>query len=254
MKKWFAIFFLFVSTACFFSCVSYKEADKTLAQVHEDTGTQMISGFSRSSGLNYLVTQPPDSREAYPLIIFLHSLEERGRDPSLLYFNLEGEGKGLAWYAYNTDDFPFMTLSPLSPKNTAFPLIEKRVKQLLDEIILTYPVDPERIYITGVSMGGMGVWEFCMSYPDAVSAAAPISGGTYPFVMKNKIDALQNIPFMAFHDRGDTHIPVSDEKDTVDKVKAAGGEIEYILSDTGKHYIHEMIFDKGDLFAWFLEH
>lgn len=240
----------------FISCASYPQktiVEKT--QVNEKTGNIWSEKYSTKSGLQYLITLPKsydiEKENEYPVILFLHSMEERGSDVSLLLNNPIGEGNGIAPYAlYNK--YEFITVSPLCPKNAYWPLMSKSLNILLTDIVNTYRVRKQNIYLTGVSMGGMGVWSLAMKYPDWFAAIAPISGGIYFPFMKENVKAIKKIPVWGFHDKYDPSIPLKKEINIIEKLQKADGIVKYTVSEYGEHYIHEEIYNNGELFSWFM--
>ena len=153
-------------------------------QTHPVTGNYLLKGFSGESGLNYCATFPADygrpeekntGAESFPLIIFLHGMEERGTDLDLVLCHHKsgegpGMGRGLGSIALAEHDFHFITVSPLCPEKTGWPLITSRLGKLITHIADSFRIDESRIYITGVSMGGMGTWSMAMKYPDLFAA------------------------------------------------------------------------------------
>src|SRR5574344_567239 len=240
-------------------CANFKRADLPIGkQVNLGTSNYWIADFSQTSGLNYIITFPKqyeiDTNKAWPIILFLHSMAERGENIQLIMNNSNGEGNGIATYALTNNQFQFITISPLCPKDSYWPIIDERLNQLLNNITKKYRINLNKIYLTGISMGGMGVWSLAMKYPDWFAAIAPISGGIYFPPMIENVKALRNIPVWAFHDRNDPEIPISKEEDTIKRLQDDGNIVKYTVSETGKHYIHEDVYKKGDLFKWFLEY
>src|SRR6185312_8308672 len=121
--------------------------------------------------LKYLIYQPADydKQDKWPLLLFLHGAGERGDDLELVKKHgppkLAAEGK----------DFPFIVVSPQCPKDRWWEPIE--LVALLDDIGSKYKVDADRIYVTGLSMGGFGTWRLAFYAPDRFAAIAPICGG-----------------------------------------------------------------------------
>jgi len=210
--------------------------------------------YSKKSGLNYLITFPEEylnTTKEYPVIVFLHSLAERGDDLNLLVYNADGEKYGIIEYA-KTVDFPFITISPLCPKNNYWPLITKKLNNLLDDVSEQYRIDQNRLYLTGVSMGGMGVWSFSNNYPERFAAIAPISGGIYfPPMIVDK-DNFKSTPIWAFHSRYDQEIPLKKEEGFIQKIKEHNTTLIYTIEENDEHYLHNEIYKKGELFNWFL--
>jgi len=241
----------------FFSCASFKKTElPTDYQINTVTGNYWIAAFSKISGLNYIITFPKDyetdTKEKYPLIIFLHSTAEIGDDINLVMQNPAGEGNGLAPYALKKDNFRYITISPLCPSKAYWPLLNNRLNLLIKDITQKYYIDNKRIYLTGVSMGGMGVWSLAMSFPKWFAAIAPISGGIYFPPMIENTKAIKNIPTWAFHDLNDPDIPISKEQGTIFRLQKKNKSVRYTISNNGLHYIHEKIYDSDELFDWFL--
>jgi predicted peptidase len=112
--------------------------------------------ISKAFGLNYLLYVPErvqGSRdEKFPTILFLHGLGESGEDPSAVL------RQGLPPYVAQHPDFPFIVIAPQCPWNTWWPELADWLDQLLLHCGATLLVDHQRLYLTGLSMGGYGSW------------------------------------------------------------------------------------------------
>src|SRR5437762_10876627 len=121
--------------------------------------------------LDYLLYLPEgyDKEEkAWPLLLFLHGAGESGRD--LNKVKIHGPPKLIE----AGKSFPMIVVSPQSPRmGWDVPTLNA----LLDEIVVTHKVDRDRIYVTGLSMGGFGTWGLAAAYPDKFAAIMPICGG-----------------------------------------------------------------------------
>ncbi len=123
----------------------------------------------------YVLFVPQDYKgdKLYPVILFLHgSGETKGgtKEPVEV-----GIGPAIKKQA---DTFPFITIIPQSQDRTwkADSKDGKRAMAILDEVTKEYKTDPSRIYLTGLSMGGMGTWSFAAKYPERWAAIVPICG------------------------------------------------------------------------------
>jgi len=237
------------------SCISFKKITDMPSGKHTDSisGNYWYADYSARSRLNYIATFPQKyekTNDSYPLILFLHSQAERGTNISLLV-NYENRDC-LSPLALKDKQFPFITISPLCPKNIGWPFINRRLNLLLKDVTKKYRINTSKIYLTGVSMGGMGVWSLAMDHPKWFAAIAPISGCIiFPMtIMKPR--ALRNIHVWAFHDRFDTTLPIKFEEGKVKRVIKAGGNVKYSISETGNHEIWREIYAKPDIFNWFL--
>jgi predicted peptidase len=246
-----SVAFMFISHGC----ISFKKITGMPVGKQTDsiTGNYWYAEYSKRSRLNYIITFPKqyeETNETFPLILFLHSQAERGTDINLLVKNENGDC--LSPLALKDKQFSFITISPLCPKNIGWPFIDRRLNFLLKDVTKKYWINTSKIYLTGVSMGGMGVWSLAMDYPQWFAAIAPISGIIiFPMtIMKPK--ALKNIPIWAFHDRFDTTLSIKFEEGKIMRVIKAGGNVKYTISETGNHEIWKEIYAKPDIFNWFL--
>lgn len=107
---------------------------------------------SMVSYTNYLLYVPAGLPEngLYPLLLFLHGSGARGSDLSLL------KSAGPPSFLDNCSDFPFVVVSPQCPENRNWD--NENLLALLDHIEATFPIDKNKIYVTGYSMGGFGTW------------------------------------------------------------------------------------------------
>jgi predicted peptidase len=107
---------------------------------------------------------------------------------------------------------------------------------LLDQLQAIYAVDPKRIYLTGLSMGGYGAWEFALRYPGRFAAVVPIAGGYEGMrsVPENICD-LQSVPLWVFHGASDTTVPPSESQVLVDALGACGGDVRFTLYPGADH-------------------
>ena len=104
--------------------------------------------------------------------------------------------------------------------------------QLVDNAIKHLNVDPNRVYVTGLSMGGYGTWRLASAYPDRFAAAVPICGGGEPDTMAS---TLARVPIWAFHGAKDTVVPLAESQNMVDAVKKAGGDIRLTVYPEAQH-------------------
>jgi predicted peptidase len=170
----------------------------------------------------------------YPLVLFLHGLGERGTDNvrQLLW------GAGEFAKAENRRKHPCFVMAPQCPPTALwvrkdlkelgtpqFALAEKPteplrlVMELLAKLPSELPVDKQRIYMTGLSMGGFGTWDIIARRPNVFAAAIPICArGDVAQAAK-----LKNLPIWAFHGDQDPLVPVGRTKEMIAAIRKAGG-------------------------------
>jgi predicted peptidase len=238
-------------------CSTFTKISDEPAGIQTDpvTGNYWLADYSARGGLNYIVTLPNqyfDSNEHFPVILFLHSSAERGRNIRLLAKNDAGGNDRLAVKALSEKQFQFITISPLCPKSEGWPFLNRRLNLLLKDVTTKYRTDESRIYLTGISMGGMGVWSLAMDHPRWFAAIAPISGAIIFPMTTLKPKALRNIPVWAFHDKKDSTIAFRYEEEKVARLIKSGVNVKYTVSETGRHDIWKDIYTHQDIFNWFL--
>ncbi|BFT72804.1 dienelactone hydrolase family protein [Paenibacillus sp. P36] len=202
------------------------------------------------ANMNYQLYLPHDdgiNRDTkFPLIVFLHGVKKRGEDISLL------DNYGLTWIAEGKSDFPFIIVTPQCPTDSNWVEEFHCVKALVDEMIMNYPVDAERVYLTGFSMGGNGTWDFASRAPELFSAVVPISGWFEP----GQANLLKDIPIWAFHCVDDDVVRVSGTEDMVRSITKIGGNIRATYySELGhSHKVMEETYNNQELYTWLLKH
>ncbi|MEH2246801.1 prolyl oligopeptidase family serine peptidase [Nostoc sp.] len=114
----------------------------------------------------------------------------------------------------------------------------------------SYPIDPDRLYLTGLSMGGYGVWHLAAAQPQRFAAIAPICGGGNPLVTRK----LKNLPVWAFHGAKDNVVPLSASEIMVSALKARGGNVKFTVYPEADHDSWTQTYNNYELYEWFLQH
>ena len=150
--------------------------------------------------------------EPLPLMLFLHGAGERGEELDKV------KQWGPPRFLPERPDFPFIVVSPQCPKGQWWDLVV--LTALIDQIERTYAIDPDRIVVTGLSMGGFGSWGLAAASPGRFAAIAPVCGGGDP----ETADSLVGIPVWNFHGSADNVVPEQRSLEMVAAIVAAGGE------------------------------
>ena len=195
---------------------------------------------------DYLLYLPKDySKDAaqkWPLMIFLHGSGESGSDVEKV--KSHGPPKLIA----AGKEFPFIVVSPQSPGGGWNVEV---MNGLLDEIISKYKVDEDRVYLTGLSMGGYGTWAWVQDSPRRFAAVAPICGGGTP----RRVRALKNMPIWVFHGAKDPTVPIKEAQDMVDALKKADAvEVKFTVYPEAGHDSWTETYNNPELYDWFLKH
>jgi predicted peptidase len=208
------------------------------------TAQQMEQIFKVCNEIPYLISLPDSyssNGEATSLLLYLHGSGERGDDLNKVKAwgppKLISEGM----------KFPFIVVSPQCPVGQGWDVYV--LKQLLDHLLKTYNVDKNRIYLTGLSMGGFGTWAMATAFPEYFAAIAPICGGGD----SQSAYRIKDIPCQVFHGKLDKAVPEQRSAEMVDALKKLGADVKYTVLPEGGHAASWIYaYNKADLWNWFL--
>ena len=209
----------------------------------------------QNASLKYLLFIPKgyegDSTKRWPLMLFLHGAGERGNDISKV--TVHGPPKNVA----HDPDFPFILVSPQCPNGEIWS--NDLLLGLLNEVIETYKVNTNRIYLTGLSMGGYGTWDLGLSHPEKFAAIAPICGGgdliTVLLTEGSKKQALKSLGVWAFHGGKDPIVPLEESQRLVDLLKKIGDEdVRLTVYPEAGHDSWTETYNNPELYRWLLSH
>jgi len=213
-----------------------------------DQSSETLSAqISKSLTCDYLLSLPKGygrKDQTWPLILFLHGAGERGSN--LNQVKMHGPPK----LVKQGKDLPFIVVSPQCPAGIWWTEKLDMLVALLDEIESKYDVDPSRIYLTGLSMGGFGTWALACEKPERFAAIVPICGGGQWFLA----DRLKNVPVWAFHGAKDSVVPLDLSKKMVQAVKRAGGDAKLTVYPEANHDSWTATYDNPELYDWLLSH
>lgn len=190
-----------------------------------------------------------ETDEKWPLILFLH-----GRGESYGPLSLVKKWGPPRLVEREPAAFPFVVVSPqcpARPANWSDETRQKQLVQLLDDIVERYDVDPDRVYLTGLSMGGYGSWTLAASHPERFAAVAPICGGGNPA----NAGKLVNLPIWVFHGDKDNAVPIRRSQEMVAAIRKAGGErVRFTTLEELGHNSWSAAYATPDLYSWMQRH
>jgi predicted peptidase len=195
----------------------------------------------------------------YPLILFLHGAGERGTDNERQLLH----GSGLFLKPENREKFPCFVVFPQCPEAKAWVEVPwgdkkshempaepsvplKLTKELVDKLIADKPVDTDRIYVMGLSMGGFGTWDFAARYPSLVAAVVPICGGADD----RTAPKFKDIPVWSFHGAKDSAVWPERSRSMVEALKKAGAAVKYTEYPDVGHDSWNRTFNDPELLPW----
>lgn len=198
---------------------------------------------------------------AWPIILALHGGGERGSDGARPV--TVGLGSALRQYP---DRYPAIVVFPQVPEGTTWQDLGAEIAvAALDQTISEFDVDLSRIYLTGLSMGGNGVWYLAYHHPDRFAALVVICGwvsarqgrrgvgfpaiGTYAAVAER----LQHLPIWLFHSADDPVVAVAESQQMFTALQQVGAIVEYTeFSDLG-HRAWDQAYANARLPVWLLK-
>jgi predicted peptidase len=186
-----------------------------------------------------------------PLIVFLHGVGERGTDPTLVM------KWSLPRYLHEGNALSAIVVSPQCPEDTKWELIPERILEFIDSIIETQPVDTNRVYLTGFSMGGRGTWAVAIDALDKFAALAPVAGRipTRDDFL-DKVCVLKDKPIWIFHGAMDTAVAVENSDTIVQTLRDCGASnLKYTRYDDADHgQASDRAYSNTELYDWLLQH
>lgn len=228
---------------------------------------------SHGDTLLYRMLMPAsyDVHKTYPLVIFLHGAGERGNDNAAQLLH----GGSLFLKDSLRQQFPAFVIFPQCPKDSTWaPFRLKRdssgkvidvmftdvtdhgtvpgqlVKSLLDSLLKTGKIDSKRVYLGGLSLGGMGTFDLLARYPESWAAAFPICG------MGNVKNASRfaKVPLWIFHGAEDNVVPPSGSREYYRALKGMGAEVKYSEYPGVFHNSWDNAFAEPELLPWLFSH
>ncbi|OGV64737.1 MAG: hypothetical protein A2498_13535 [Lentisphaerae bacterium RIFOXYC12_FULL_60_16] len=205
-------------------------------------------------------------RQPLPLLVFLH-----GYSPRFNLVNWSYIPDALQAFA---EQHGWAIAAPFGRGNTDYQGIgERDVLRVVSEMQTRYSIDPDRIVLSGLSMGGMGVWTLAAHHPDRFAGALIIAGrgdyyfwkgierNTLPVYRQRLIDTefasgllpnLANLPLFCAHAADDEVVPTAETRHMVELVKTVNPTIQYLEFPTGNHWICEEVFSHSEVQSWLM--
>jgi predicted peptidase len=212
-------------------------------------GKRFESGNVRVNYALYLPKAYKADGPAWPLIVFLHGAGSKGDDLK----RMEKTGPLTQVVGKDGRDLPFIIVAPLCP-NTKESWSSSTQLAALDalhkELISKYNIDQNRVYLTGLSLGGSGTWAYASEHPHRFAAILMVSGYGNP---KNAIK-LSHLPIWLFHGAKDTNVPMKSSEAIAEALKTVGNPVEFTIIPEGKHDIWGQVYGNPAIYEWMLKH
>ena len=219
------------------------------AAIAEQRAMEFIDSSKQT--MDYLLYQPAsspgsgvkgDDGKGFPLLLFLHGGGEGGDDIERV------KQHGPPMLIEGGKEFPFFVLSPQNPSEQQF-WDDQMLIRLLDHVVDHHPVDPDRIYLAGLSRGAFGAWRLAIQNPNRFACLVAICGGGDPPYVKK----IAHVPTRVYHGAIDDAIPISESQQMVDALRAAGGDVAFIVYPNVKHDAWTQTFADERLYWWMMQ-
>jgi predicted peptidase len=258
MKQTPAVLIPIIAAVALAGCTTIRQTEHAGGWNSPSKSLQTSHHFARTvtqkQALDYLLFLPRDYNakraEGWPMILFLHGAGERGTNLSRV------KAHGPPKRVESHPDFPFVLVSPQCPEGRTWDVSE--LTGLLDEVIARHNIDTNRIYLTGLSMGGFGTWSLGMSQPERFAAIAPICGGGERLKVllagRTKGEVLRKLPVWAFHGAKDPVVPLEESERMIDALKRAGAQnVKLTVYPEAGHDSWTRTYDQPEFYQWLLE-
>jgi predicted peptidase len=195
-----------------------------------------------------------DRSRRYPLILFLHGTDGRGSD-NVKQLTQQNQLGSHFWISPEVQGgFPAFVLAPQCPTGQTWsePEFNQPSKwlvmavEVLGKVEKEFPIDPDRVYIVGQSMGGLGVWSLLQNYTGKW-AAAIIMGAYDNF---SDIPAIAHVPLWVFQGDADSSVPVTQIRLMVAQLRKARANLRYTEYHKAGHDVWTKAFAEPDLLPW----
>ena len=228
--------------------VKHRPSRQSLALFEASLNHSISTEVAKRSALPYrlMSSAKTKSGERYPLVVFLHGAGEKGDDNQAQLLGLPEQMAEAGW----RKRFPCFLLAPQCPTQSYWTNLDDEMIGLIREVMERQPIDPERVYLTGLSMGGFGCWALAAKEPELFAAVVPICGGGDPA----SASRLAKIPIWAVHGDADLAVPVEQSRTMIAAIREAGGKPNYTELKGVEHNSWTQTYrDPNGVLKWMFE-
>jgi len=200
----------------------------------------------------YQVHVPASVEDAPPVIVFLHGIGQRGAGGFL-----PESGAGVALLRRYLSKVPAVVLLPQCRAGSYWsdPFMDEMVMTALSQTESEFEADPGRLYLTGVSMGGYGVWHLASRHAGRFAALVSVCGGVHGrdgARFKDTAEKVGRTPAWLFHGADDRVVSVEESRRMTAALKAVGGNVKYSEYPGVGHAVWTQVFAERGLMPWLL--
>lgn len=203
-----------------------------------------VSSSEERRTLNYMVNLPDNydenPNELFPVIVFLHGVDERGNDINLV------KKYGIHRYS-EILKIPFIIVSPQCHANNFWDMHFADIEFLLQEVKIKYRTNMEKICLVGISLGAYGAWNFAMQRPKLFSSIVSIAGGA---MLPKYANLISHIPSFIVHGELDKEVNVMESIEMSEALNKVGGKVKLTILPEVGHEVCTKIFESNELYKW----
>ncbi len=208
---------------------------------------RLVAGMDVDDYLLYLPPGLEDENGEWPLLLWLHGRSLRGENLDQL------KRYGPPAMVARGQHIPFIMVAPQLPPDGRWADLDP-VAAIVDEVAANYPVDRDRVYLLGFSMGGGGAYRMAFSHGEKYAAMIGIAGHTPP-PTENNLRAVSSLPFLAIHGENDVRVPLPPAHRMANAMTGAGAPLfEFRMAPGMNHSQLERLTRDESLFSWLLGH
>jgi pimeloyl-ACP methyl ester carboxylesterase len=210
------------------------------------TFTSSVDGSAQPYAL-YL-PESANPSQGFPLLVSLHT-EDSNHRLNLRQILGPPDRAGRS----GTGDAPFAVACPYARGSMGYRgIAEQDVYDMLGDVQRRFPVDPDRVYLTGASMGGGGALWLALTHPDRWAAVAPLCAAAPPGSEELAAN-LANLPVRFYHGEQDTIVPVQASRAWQRRLLDLGIPVSYMEYPSLRHNAWDMAYKPGALFDWLMQ-
>ncbi|WP_269539526.1 dienelactone hydrolase family protein [Cerasicoccus fimbriatus] len=224
-------------------CAPVAQAETEQDRLSNESFEREITKTVSASYLLYLPEGYEDDKaKEWPMMIFLHGSGERGNDLAKVARH------GPLKHVRDGKEFPMIIVAPQCPHGHSWEV--ETLNAFYDDMIEKYRVDPNRVYLTGLSLGGHGTWTWAANNPERFAAIAPVCGWG-PDV---DYQVLSDMPIWAFHGSEDQAVKLERGQKAITAVSESGGNPEFTVYEGVGHNSWDPAYNNDALYDWMLSH
>ena len=234
----------FLLAGCHAPRVVTVDSKESPLNVETSRAKQTAQQFENTNYLLYLPEDYGQEGHRWPLILYLHGKSLRGSDLEQL------KSYGLTALLEKDLRIPFVVVSPQCPGDRTWLTEDETLNRLIDHVVSTYAVDPERVYVTGHSMGGRGTWLLAYKHPEKLAAIVPMSDAPLDDAWAKQV---AKVPAWVFHGTKDDLEPFERTRQFAEALKKYRAEVKFTPLPDRDHYILD-IYENQEIYDWLLQH